>query len=124
MSQVFSGSVKTSRPAERGKRNRAAAKRSHCGAVLGGLRRSFAAVNGIVCLLLGVALFVLSAGSAVRGASALQASPAQVSSSSSVPAQRALVTRYCVTCHNKRVKTAGLMLDKMDLDRVPEGSET
>ena len=44
--------------------------------------------------------------------------------SSSAQSPRALVTRYCVTCHNERVKTAGLMLDKMDLDRVPEGAET
>ena len=37
-------------------------------------------------------------------------------------AQRALIDRYCVTCHNQRVKTAGLMLDRMDLDRAPEGA--
>ena len=28
------------------------------------------------------------------------------------------------TCHNDRAKTAGLMLDKMDLDHVGEGAET
>ena len=44
MKQVFApGLGRCLRPAERGKRNRAAAKRSHRGAVLGGLRRSFAA---------------------------------------------------------------------------------
>jgi cytochrome c5 len=37
---------------------------------------------------------------------------------------RALLDQYCVTCHNERLKTAGLMLDKMDLDRVAEGAET
>ena len=37
---------------------------------------------------------------------------------------RALVNRYCVTCHNERLKTAGLLLDKMDWDRVPEGAAT
>jgi len=30
----------------------------------------------------------------------------------------ALLTQYCITCHNQRLKTAGLMLDGMDLDHV------
>jgi len=29
--------------------------------------------------------------------------------------QRALLDRYCVTCHNEKAKTAGLMLDKLDV---------
>jgi cytochrome c5 len=89
------------------------------------LRTNVKADRGVVCLLLGVALFVVSAGSALRGApAAQQTSPIQPTSASSAPTPRALVTRYCVTCHNERVKTAGLMLDKMDLDRVPDGAET
>ena len=38
----------------------------------------------------------------------------------SVPPDRALLDRYCVTCHNEKLATAGLMLDKMDLDKVGE----
>ena len=37
---------------------------------------------------------------------------------------RAVLDRYCVTCHNQRLKTAGLLLDKIDVDDVPPGSET
>lgn len=37
--------------------------------------------------------------------------------------QRALIDKYCVVCHNQRAKIAGLMLDKMDLERVPENAE-
>jgi hypothetical protein len=37
---------------------------------------------------------------------------------------RAMLDQYCVTCHNERAKTAGLMLDKMDLDHVAENAET
>src|SRR2546422_2306080 len=37
---------------------------------------------------------------------------------------RALLDQYCVTCHNERAKTAGLMLDKMNLEHVSEGAET
>ncbi|MBZ5610448.1 MAG: DUF1592 domain-containing protein [Acidobacteriia bacterium] len=36
---------------------------------------------------------------------------------------RALLDQYCVTCHNERAKTAGLMLDQADLSNVPAGSE-
>jgi mono/diheme cytochrome c family protein len=37
--------------------------------------------------------------------------------------QRALLNRYCVICHNDRAKTAGLTLEKLDLDRVAESAE-
>src|ERR1700676_3563531 len=37
-------------------------------------------------------------------------------------AQRALLDRYCVTCHNEKLKTAGLMLDKLDVDKVSEAA--
>ncbi len=35
----------------------------------------------------------------------------------------AVLDKYCITCHNQRLKTAGLTLDKMDLDHVPQGAE-
>ena len=41
---------------------------------------------------------------------------------SSAP-HRALLDRYCVTCHNDRLKTAGLALDTLDLKRVGEFPE-
>ena len=43
----------------------------------------------------------------ILAAAAAQAPP--------VSANQALVTRYCVTCHNQRLKTAKLELDKLDL---------
>ena len=33
---------------------------------------------------------------------------------------RALLDRYCVTCHNDRLQTAGLALDTVDIERVAE----
>ena len=36
--------------------------------------------------------------------------------------QRALLNQYCVTCHNERLKTAGLTLDKMAVDDVGAGA--
>jgi mono/diheme cytochrome c family protein len=40
--------------------------------------------------------------------------------------QQAAVTlnKYCVTCHNDRLKTAGLVLNPADLTRVPANAET
>jgi len=36
---------------------------------------------------------------------------------------RALLDKYCVTCHNQKAKTAGLMLDKMDVGNAGAGAE-
>jgi len=36
----------------------------------------------------------------------------------------ALLNRYCVTCHNERLKTGGLVLNPADLSAVPEHAET
>ena len=43
--------------------------------------------------------------------------------SSPLLSQRALLDRYCVTCHNQQLKTAGLMLDTLDLAHVGEHAE-
>src|SRR5262245_51054122 len=32
--------------------------------------------------------------------------------------------KYCVTCHNQRLKTAGLMLDTVDFDHPATSAET
>src|SRR6266571_1345337 len=39
------------------------------------------------------------------------------------PEPRALIDQYCVTCHNQRTKTAGVMLDKMDPAHVAQDRE-
>jgi mono/diheme cytochrome c family protein len=62
----------------------------------------------------------------------LQASAPQVASTpAQAPANaptatpaRELVSKYCVTCHNERLKTAGLLLDKADADQVSNSAET
>ncbi len=51
----------------------------------------------------------------------LQAYPQ--SAAADVSAQRALIDKYCVTCHNQRVKTAGLALDTADLANIPAQSD-
>jgi mono/diheme cytochrome c family protein len=36
---------------------------------------------------------------------------------------RQTINAYCVTCHNQKTKTAGLLLDKADLGAVPEDAQ-
>jgi hypothetical protein len=44
--------------------------------------------------------------------------------SSSAPSLRPVLDRYCVTCHNGRLKTAGLQLDALNVDRVGADADT
>jgi mono/diheme cytochrome c family protein len=37
---------------------------------------------------------------------------------------QALLNQYCVTCHNTKLKTGGLALDQLSLDRVGTDRET
>jgi cytochrome c551/c552 len=37
---------------------------------------------------------------------------------------RAMLDKYCVTCHNQRLKTAGLMLDKVDVEHAGADAQT
>src|SRR5438132_13312270 len=52
---------------------------------------------------------------------------AQQAQPASVPVertpQRALLDQYCVTCHNQRAKTAGVMFDTMDLSDVSKHAD-
>src|SRR5690348_10489700 len=39
-----------------------------------------------------------------------------------VQGPRELFDRYCVSCHNQKLKTANLQLDTLDLAQVPQNS--
>ena len=62
-----------------------------------------------------VAIALLSSVAALPAAS--QETPAPASE------HRSLVNRYCVTCHNERLRTAGLTLDTADIDAVSRNAE-
>ena len=70
-------------------------------------RASIVAVGAVVCAAVG-----LYDGSA----SARQNSPAPAAAAPrpAASASHALITKYCITCHNERTKTAGLALDRLD----------
>ncbi len=69
-----------------------------------------------VCAAIIILAVLMSAGSVeVRGAG-------QQPGASTSP-QQTLVNQYCVTCHNQRAKTAGVMFDTMDLTDVSRNAD-
>ena len=82
-------------------------------------------VFGLACAVC-VAVMALEASRSVR-ANARQAPQPAVAApaarTETTPA-RELVTRYCVSCHNERMKTANLLLDKADAEHVFNAPET
>jgi hypothetical protein len=67
-------------------------------------------------------LWLVSAGRAVPIASEPQADVTTVAASSASDV-RAVLDKYCVTCHNERTKTAGLTLDRLDVGHVADAAE-
>src|SRR5688500_16990815 len=68
----------------------------------------------------GVVIISASAGALTAGAP--QQPAASLAASSSAP--RAALKQYCLTCHNDQIKTAGLTLAPLDVDRVNEHAAT
>ncbi len=69
------------------------------------------------CLTLTVVVVSASHVQATAPGTRREALQAQAAATA-VSTQRALVDRYCVTCHNQRTKAAGLALDTLDLTHV------
>ncbi len=67
-----------------------------------------------------LALALTLAGVPLRQAGGQQPASAQQPSAAQ---HRALVNQYCITCHNERLKTGDLMLDKLDLNHVGAQAE-
>src|SRR5580658_743970 len=55
---------------------------------------------------------------------ALQPLSAQSNAQASPAAQSALLDKYCVTCHNDKLRTGGLSLQAANLNDVPKNAET
>src|ERR1700733_3156563 len=62
------------------------------------------------------------AGFALVWVVSLHAAPQQPAAPTPPPvlAERPFLTKYCVTCHNAKLKVAGLTLDKVDVGNVSE----
>ena len=60
-------------------------------------------------------IVVVSIAAPLRGVAQQTAAPAP---------DPAFLKRYCITCHNQQLKTAGLALDALDITRVGADAET
>jgi hypothetical protein len=58
-----------------------------------------------------------------RAAAPADTSRAEHRAAASATSVRATLDKYCVGCHNQRVKTAGLMLDAANVEDVPAAAE-
>jgi mono/diheme cytochrome c family protein len=71
---------------------------------------------------LGIAIGLIGACVAI-GARPLPAAPQQTAASNAPTPQRALLDKYCATCHSERLKTGGLILEKLDTTKVGDHAE-
>ena len=76
----------------------------------------FKRITGVAVV--GVGIVLAGSGPSPRGR--LQAAGAQAGVAAP---SRELLDRYCVTCHNERLQTAELMLDRVDLTQVAANAE-
>jgi hypothetical protein len=88
------------------------------------VKRRFACVLAVAVALCATAGSKPVRGQAPRPVASHPATPL-VTPALDASAERALVDKYCVSCHNARLKTAGLVLDKdtIDLARVPDRAD-
>jgi mono/diheme cytochrome c family protein len=70
-------------------------------------------------MLMAVAWAVTTAPAAAAQASSRPAKPLVTAA-----AHRDVLKRYCVTCHNQRLKTAGLLLDSLDITDVGQAADS
>ncbi len=72
-----------------------------------------------------VAIALAASGVSPAAAEPQSVAVSRIASAGAVPEgpSRTLLDRYCVTCHNERLKTGGLMLDNVDLGQVDAHAE-
>src|SRR2546421_5183939 len=69
-------------------------------------------------LLLGTGVWITAAISSVSQAAGPQASSSVASTTAANPSTyKSVVDKYCVSCHNERLKSGDLALDKLDLTK-------
>jgi len=76
-------------------------------------------------LSLAAALAIVAVPGVLQIARSQQAatSPTAAAPVTSAASERALLDQYCVTCHNQRLQTAGLSLDKLDVASMHDHAE-
>ncbi len=71
-------------------------------------------------------IFFITGGAVLLGVALLSGQspqPAPAKATTGAAAQKAVIDRYCVGCHNTRTKTANLFLDQFDLSKISEHAD-
>jgi Protein of unknown function (DUF1592)/Protein of unknown function (DUF1588)/Protein of unknown function (DUF1585)/Protein of unknown function (DUF1587)/Protein of unknown function (DUF1595) len=92
-----------------------------CGLVRPRANQQFSCTSRLLSLAL-LAVVALLAPNTARSQQLVPAS-APVTLATSAASERALLDQYCVTCHNQRLKTGGLMLDQFDVTHLKDHAE-
>jgi len=73
------------------------------------------------------ASYVVAVGAGSAQAARVSSQAPQPPAAAAAPSQsmppRAVLEKYCITCHNQRIKTAGLTLDTMDIAAIADHAE-
>ena len=80
-------------------------------------------MSSVRCLPLAVLLVLAVPALAVAAGQPAAAVAAGEAETATGAAEQALLDRYCVTCHNDNLRTAGLALDTVDIARVGDHAE-
>jgi mono/diheme cytochrome c family protein len=83
---------------------------------MSGLRSAL--IGAVACFIVAFAFSIQA-----RGATAQTGSVVPSGEVAAATPSRAVFDKYCITCHNQRLKTAGLTLDTMDLAHVGASQE-
>jgi hypothetical protein len=70
--------------------------------------------------MLAVTLVLLSLAGYMNASGTQNAQPSGSSTSGSTPSQQAVLEKYCITCHNEKLRTADVFLDKADISHPSE----
>jgi hypothetical protein len=68
------------------------------------------------------AALIIASAFVQAGSSQQSSSPTPASTASAPTSSRAMLDRYCVSCHNEKLQTAGLALDTINVDHVDDGN--
>jgi len=81
---------------------------------------------GRVCVVAAAAIWLAAAAvlGPVQAAVQAPSAAAQSATTGTADAHQTVVKRYCVSCHNQRLKSGGLVLDGLSLSDVAAGAET
>jgi mono/diheme cytochrome c family protein len=85
--------------------------------------RALALIAAVLCFIVPVGRDVQGKVAPPQTASAVpQQAPSATAAAATLP-PRAVLDKYCITCHNRRMKTGGLALDALDLAQLGEHAE-